>query len=183
MTKSRQMLMVWVGHAALAAWLASASGCSDSQAAEPPAASAAADAHEELALYEGSWIALGKQYENYREVCTWLPGGRRHIICKSRDKTGDVARESLSVYSYDAAKREYVYHGFRADGSMESQRGQRTPTGFLFTSDDGAGAKRVRTRFTLTEGVGNHFHTVSETAKGDGPFVVDSKIEYVRSRP
>jgi hypothetical protein len=168
MPKPQQRLLVWAGHAALAAMLASVSGCSDS--------------HEALALYEGSWIALGKQYENNREVCTWLPEGRRHIICKSRDKTGDVPRESLSVYSYDAVKREYVYHGFRADGSIESQRGQRTPTGFLFASDEGIGAKRLRTRFTITEGVDGHFHTVSETAKGDGPFVVDSKIEFVRTR-
>ncbi len=141
-----------------------------------------ADPTQELELYVGSWTVLGAGSENWRETCAWLPAGGRHVVCQGRDKVDGVPSESLSVYSYDAAAREYVYHGFRPDGSFESERGQRTATGFLFASDKGSGAERVRTRFTVTELGNGHFLGTSEIAKGDGPFVVRSKAEYVRSR-
>jgi hypothetical protein len=168
---------------ALAAWLASVSGCSNSQSEDLPSPSERSAPHEELAFYEGTWTIPDKEHESYRETCSWLPGGRRHIVCRARLQTADGPRETLGVYSYDQTRAEYLYHGFGARGSVTIERGQRIPKGFHFTSERGTGSDRVRTRFTIEEGTQGRVNTVSETAKAEGPWIVEEKLEYLRTRP
>ena len=94
-----------------------------------------------------------------------------------------VPREALGVYSYDPTQGEYLYHGFGARGGISKERGQRIAKGFHFTSERGTGVDRVRKRFTIEEAGQGRVNTVSETAKADGPWVVEERVEYLRTRP
>ncbi len=40
-------------------------------------------AHERLAVFEGTWKkADSPANDRFREICAWLEGGRRHMICR-----------------------------------------------------------------------------------------------------
>jgi hypothetical protein len=138
--------------------------------------------HEALSFYEGTWTILGKEHETVRETCSWLAEGRRHIVCRGREQTAKGPREWLGVYSYDQANDEYLYHGFAPRGSVSTERGRRIPKGFVFTSERITGADRVQVRFTIEEGQHGHVSTVTEVAKPGGPWVVEEKLEYQRTR-
>jgi len=168
---------------ALAAWLLSVAGCATSQPAELPLPLERLEPYEALAFYEGTWTLLSKGHEGYRETCSWMVGGRRHIVCRARQQTASGEREALGVYSYDPTKGEYLYHGFGSRGTLTIEVGQRIANGFHFTSERGTGADRVRTRFTIVEAADGRVNTVNEVAKGEGPWVVDERLEYLRARP
>ena len=163
---------------ALASLLATFGGTVHSQPADSPMERS--EPHEALAFFEGTWTIPGK--DDWRETCSWLAGGRRHIVCTPRWQFPNMTFEGLSVYSYDEKSGEYLSHKFRAFGRITTERGQRIPRGFRFMKEDGTGADRVRERFTIEEGVAGRVSTVSETAKGDGPWVVEDKQEYLRTR-
>jgi hypothetical protein len=147
-----------------------------------PSSTSPSDPYEALEFYVGHWRLLDKGNEDYRETCSWLAGdGRRHIICRSTREGPDGPRESLGVYSYDEANREFVYHGFGKRGSIYVERGQQIPRGFRYFSESGVGADRMQTRFTIVEADDGHVNTLNEVSKAGGPWVVDEKLEYVRT--
>jgi hypothetical protein len=160
-----------------------AEGSSNSSAADSPSPLIPLEPYESLAFYEGSWVSSHKDQAGVQEVCKWQEGGRRHIVCRSRRQTPDGMRESLGVYSFDARRGEYVFHGFGARGGISFEHGQRIPGGFQFFSEEGAGAEQTRTRFTIEESTGGKVSTVSEESKAGGPWVVVEKVDYVRTRP
>jgi hypothetical protein len=162
--------------AALAAWLLAVSGCANTQ----PSPTERSEPHEALAFYVGTWTTSDPKFQ---ETCSWLPESRRHIICRARVQTASGTRESLGVYSYDQTSGEYLYHGFGSRGTVMIERGRRTPNGFHFTSERGTGTDRVRTRFTIEEAAEGRVNTVTETSKADGPWVVDDRTDYLRTRP
>jgi hypothetical protein len=168
---------------AVAAWLASVSGCAISQPAGLPLPPERSEPHEALAFYEGTWTLLDKKREGYQETCSWLDDRRRQIVCRTRLQTDSGLREALGVYSYDQTSREYLYHGFGGSGSLMTERGQRIPKGFRFTSEQGTGAEKVRKRFTIEEAAQGRVNTVSETSRAEGPWVIEEKLEYLRTRP
>jgi hypothetical protein len=166
-----------------AAWLLAVSAGASAQPAKPPSPMERSEPHEALTFYEGTWTILeDKEHASYRDTCSWLPEGRRHIVCKARAQTPNGPIEALGIYSYDQASGEYLYHGFNAGGRVSIDRGQRTPTGFLFLKEAGTGADRTRERFTLEEQAGGRVIAVTETAKADGPWVVDDRTIYLRTR-
>lgn len=168
---------------ALFACLVAVSAFANSQPADSRSPAEPSSPHEALVFYEGTWTLMGKAPEAYRETCSWLAEGRRHIVCRSREQAASGSREHLGVYSYDESKGEYLYHGFGASGSILIERGQRVPSGFHFTSERGTGANRVRTRFTIVEAEQGRVNTVSETAKADGPWVAGERLVYLRTKP
>ena len=137
--------------------------------------------HEALEFFERTWSVPGKT--GWRESCAWLPEGRRHIVCKPRWENAKGSAEGLSVYSFDEANGVYVSPNFKANGTMAVESGRRIPGGFQFASESGVGAERVRERLTLEEAADGRVSVVSESAKGDGPWVIGRKTEYLRTRP
>ena len=86
-----------------------------SQAQPNPSPATASPPHELLSFFEGTWIiADARPEEGFRETCTWLAQGRRHMVCRASWQSASGPREGLSVFSYDAASGEYLYHGFRS---------------------------------------------------------------------
>lgn len=108
---------------------------------------------------------------------------RSRAVCKARWPFSDGALEGSSVYSCDEQSREYLYHGFKAGGWVSIDKGQRIPGGFRFLKEYVEGTDRVRQRFTIEEGVAGRVTTVLETAKGDGPWVIEDKSDDLRTRP
>jgi hypothetical protein len=160
-------------------WLMAACGQAAGQPASSPAAPS--EPHEALAFFEGTWTTSDPApADDFRETCAWLPEGRRHMVCRSRWRTATGRREGLSILSYDAAAGEYRYHGFRPGGAVVTQKGRRLPAGWLFTSEQGTGAERVRHRVTIDRTGDDRYRFLSETAKGDEPWSVGARFEYLR---
>jgi hypothetical protein len=153
---------------------------SPSALAEPPPPP---HPREALAFYEGSWAQVGKGADEQQETCSWLPGARGHIVCRTSVKVAGETHASIAYYSYDEPAREYVYHWFGRLGGLYVERGHRIPNGFQFFSEEGTGAGKIRTRFTITEAAEGRVHTVNEKSKVDGPWVVEKTTDYIRTRP
>ena len=174
-------LSIGIRPVAIAALLALAGGCAISQPALLPTRS---EPHEALAFYEGVWTLVdGKPEQGFRETCSWLAEGRRHMVCKARWQAANGPQETLGIYSHDPSTGDYQFHGFAASGAVIKERVQRHPKGWVYTTERGTGVERVRTRETLEETVEGRVSAVHETAKNEGPWVVDRKVEYLRTRP
>ena len=136
--------------------------------------------HERLRFFEGTWTTADSTAEDgFREVCAWLPEGRRHMVCRSRWMTPSGPREALSVFSHDSTTGDYLYTGFRAGGAHVIQRGREQNGRWLFHSERGEGADRVRARVTI-EPSDDGFTFLSESAKGNEPWGEGARVLYRR---
>ena len=155
------------------------------QASAPAGPNAPTVGHERLAFFVGDWTVADSPPERaFREQCTWMAGGRRHVLCRSRFRTsGGEWREGLSIFSYRAADSTYLYHGFRSGGAVEALTGRATEDGWEFGTQSGTGAARQRLRVTITRLPGGRFQLIDATATGEGPFVPGDTTRYVRASP
>ena len=137
--------------------------------------------HERLAFFEGDWTTADATPGAFRETCAWLPERRRHMVCRARWNTPEGAYEGLSIFSYDYASGDYLYHGFRSGGAVVPQRGRPDGAGWLFTSERAEAKGLAKTRVAIQPaGDGNGFDFVLETALGEGPWEVRARTRYVR---
>jgi hypothetical protein len=154
------------------------------QSPAPPAPppSTPTPGHERLAFFDGWWTVDGLPREReFREHCTWMEGGRRHIVCRSRSRSASgERREGYSLFSYRPSDSTYLYHGFRPSGAVETMTGKATRDGWEFETASGAGAARQRMRVTIARLVSGGFHLIDATATGDGAFVPGDTVRYVR---
>lgn len=165
--------------------IAAAPRAARAQTPVPAGPNAPTTAHERLAFFVGDWTVAGSPPERaFREQCTWMALGRRHVLCRSRFRTsGGEWREGLSIFSYRAADSTYLYHGFRSGGAVEALTGRATPDGWEFGTESGTGADRQRLRVTITRQPDGRFQLVDATATGEGPFVPGDTTRYVRLSP
>jgi hypothetical protein len=166
--------------AALVTWLVVVGGCATTQPPNLLSPTERSEPHEALDFYVGTWTTSDPKF---RETCSWLPEGRRHIVCRARVQTASGTRESLGVYSYDQITSDYLYHGFGSRGGVMIERGRRISNGFHFTSERGTGAERVKTRFTIEEAADGRVNTITEKSTAEGPWVVEERTVYLRTRP
>ena len=101
----------------LATALATVGGYAYSQPTDSPMERS--EPHEALAFFEGTWTVPGK--DDWRETCSWLAGGRRHIVCAPRWRFPNMTFEGLSVFSYDEKSGEYLAHRFKAFGRVSTE--------------------------------------------------------------
>ena len=154
----------------------------DARAQQPPMPpTAPSPLHDALVFFEGTWTVDGANApDGFREQCSWLPDGRRHMVCRSRWQTASGPREGMSVFSVDAATGDYLYHGFRAGGSVVTQRGRREGEAWIFTAERGAGAERERSRTRIEGDPSGGFVLTDEAARGDGPWSLRGQVRYRR---
>jgi hypothetical protein len=86
----------------------------------------------------------------------------------------------MSVFSFDAKAGQYVYTGFRTGGALVVHYGEEHDGRWLFTSDEGSGAARVRTRVTIEANKDRGFEFSSEQSIGEGPWSRPSRVTYRR---
>jgi hypothetical protein len=73
--------------------------------------------HERMTVFEGTWVpepdsSGATPSRALQEVCGWLTGGRRHMVCRSTyTPEGDsVPRASMYILSYREADSTYIVH-------------------------------------------------------------------------
>jgi len=131
--------------------------------------------HERLAFFEGTWTTEPPMAADFREICSWLPHGRRHMVCRSSWLVGTAPREAMSVFSYDASNGTYLYHGLRPGGAVATQRA--TVADGVWTFDTGPTGPRTRVTVTPTA---TGFTFVEEAADGQGAWVERGRVQYQR---
>lgn len=151
-------------------------------APQPPATPMTpSEPHEKLAMFIGTWtMDVFPPQAQMRESCDWLGSGRRHVVCHSRWETDRGRREGLSIFSYRASDKAYVYQGFRAGGGTQTLTGKATPDGgWEFTGDEGSGPSRLQTlvRISARRPDGT-FRFTERTARGDAPWSDDAVAIY-----
>ena len=151
-------------------------------AARPASPASPSAPHERMAFFEGFWTIEEVPPERmFRERCSWLEGGRRHIVCRSRSRSasGDW-REGLSMFSYLPADSSYVYYGLRPSGATQQLVGRVTPDGaeWEFTGDETTAAGRLRTLVRIARLPNGRFRFVEQTARGDAPFTTADTVHY-----
>ena len=90
--------------------------------------------HERMRFFEGTWTTDGKPDAAngspapaaYEETCAWLPGARRHMVCRSWAEMTPSAprREALYVLSYRAADSTYIAHFAFSGGATLTYHGR-----------------------------------------------------------
>lgn len=141
--------------------------------------------YEALGFFEGTWtIAELPPEQEFRETCAWLPGGRRHMVCRSRFRAANGAlREGLSLFSYDPATGTYLYYGLRPSGAVETNRGSFDGERWFLTGEDRNGETVRRRRITIRGAEGGGYHFVEESSDGEAPWRVEAEYRFVPVPP
>lgn len=141
--------------------------------------------YEALGFFEGTWtIAELPPEQEFRETCAWLPGGRRHMVCRSQFRTANGAlREGLSLFSYDPTAGTYVYYGLRPSGAVETNRGTFDGERWIFTGEDRHGEAIRRRRVTIHRAEGGGYHFLEEAAEGDASWRVVEECRFLTAAP
>lgn len=163
-------------------------GALGAQAARPAVSPMAPSAaHERLAFFEGVWtVEELPAAREFRERCTWLEGGRRHMVCRSRSKSASGEwRDGLSMFSYRTADSSYVYYGLRPGGASQMLLGKATDDGqgWEFSGEEGVLANRMRTLVRIAQLPGGRFRLVEQTARGEAPFAAADTVHYRAAQP
>jgi hypothetical protein len=165
-------------------------GAAQTSPAARPDPSIASAPHEKMTFFEGTWssepdsaVKNGPtKTPQDEETCAWLPGGRRHMVCRSwsQGPGQTIRRERLQILSYQAHNDTYLAHfAFpsgdtvayvgRVDGDrwvMDMQPSPLLPSNHRF-------------REIITK-VGNSLHFVEERSVDGGAWSVTE--DYYRYR-
>ncbi|HEU4722074.1 MAG TPA: hypothetical protein VFS59_11985 [Gemmatimonadaceae bacterium] len=143
--------------------------------------------HERLSFFEGFWTVEEVPAERgFRERCSWMEGGRRHMVCRSRSRSAAGEwREGLSMFSYRPMDSTYLYYGLRSGGGTQQLIGRAAADGsaWEFTGDEVTAAGRMRTLVRIARLPNGRFRFVEQTARGDAPFTTADTIHYRPARP
>ena len=103
-----------------AAILPGSAAAQDARPRRSPDPATPSPAHERMKLFEGTWVPEpaedgkrgAKPSSASQEVCAWLSGGRRHLVCRTTYTVEgySVPRESMYVLSYREADSIYIAH-------------------------------------------------------------------------
>ena len=152
----------------------SAQGTQDPRAPRP--------AHELLSVFEGTWRRADSADSGaVTETCSWLEGGRRHMICVPRRQTASGILEQRTIYSYRGRDSTYIVTALLATGQVWTYLGR--PDGnkwvFDFQADRPNNAQRLRMVVTVAR---DTIHFVEESYEGGGPWRITEDYRHVRVR-
>jgi len=161
----------------------------------PPSASAQSDtvrqataptttraARERLAVFEGTWTMAGDTSgPAFRETCEWLPGERRHMICRPRFETESGVIEHRTIYSYRPADSTYVVTALLAQGQVLTYHGRVEGDRWTFDLQPGPRNDTQRLRMIVTMAP-DTIHFVEESSENGGPWRVTEDYRYARLR-
>ena len=111
----------------LGAILSSSTAAQDSRPRRPDPATPS-PAHERMKIFEGTWVPEPNPVRRGatlsttpHEICAWLTGGRRHMVCQTTyTRDGEtVPRASMYILSYREADSIYIaHHAFAAGDNL-----------------------------------------------------------------
>jgi hypothetical protein len=113
--------------------------------------------HAKLAYFVGNWVAEGDMKSSaygpggkftYTENCEWLSGNFA-VVCHSEGQMLGMTVKGLSVMSYDAEEKRYIYFESNNMGENTYSRGTVDGDTWTWTSENQMGGKTIHSRFTL----------------------------------
>lgn len=139
-------------------------------------------AHERLTVFEGTWREIGSaEATASTETCSWLEGGRRHMICVPRRQTPAGPVEQRTIYSYRGRDSTYLVTALLANGQVWTYLGR--PVGnqwiFDFQSDRPSNTQRLRMVLTVAP---DTIRFVEESSESNGPWRTTEDYRHVRVR-
>lgn len=139
-------------------------------------------AHELLGAFEGTWRPAGPaEPAAVTETCSWLEGGRRHMVCVPRRETASGTVEQRTIYSYRGRDSTYIVTALLATGQVWTYLGR--PEGnrwiFDFQSDRPKSTQRLRMIVTVAR---DTIHFIEESSEGGGPWRITEDYRHVRVR-
>lgn len=144
---------------------------------QPPQAAGQGRPVEQLAVFEGTWAREGAPPGEVREVCSWFPGGRRHLVCEAAGEVGGRPMRSLRIYSY----RNPAFTVYAVISDAPAMRYTGGPEGnrwvFNFQSDRPDDSRKARTVVTATK---DRLHIIEEASENDGPWKKTEDYAMVR---
>jgi hypothetical protein len=157
-----------------------------------PDPSIASAPHEKMTFFEGAWtVDPGADVKSgattppqHEERCAWLPGGRRHMVCRSwSQRPGEtIRRERIQILSYQTHDATYLAHFAFPNGDTVTYVGRvegdrwvmdMQPSPLLPSNE--------RFREIITK-VGNGLRFVEERSVDGGPWSITEDYRYRRVR-
>lgn len=134
--------------------------------------------HKRLAYFAGTWDFSGETKAGpmgpagaltFREVCELMDGGFA-LICHTEGKSPMGPTKSVSIMSYDAAKKVYSYTAAESNSPVFTALGQITGGTWNWTTESNMGGKIMKTRVTVKEGGPTSYEFLMEMAMDAGAF-------------
>ena len=161
-------------------------GAQDTTYRAPIAPMTPRPAYEKLRVFEGTWTLEGAPPEReFIETCTWMPEGRRHLICRTRYRSELGPQERMAIYSYRASDSTYLVYALMRTGEAFLYAGRpfgdRWILDFLPHADDlrWRPAQRVRMVITVQS---DTLRFVEESSENGRPWQVSEEYRYIKVR-
>ena len=146
------------------------------EAGEPEGTPSAA-AVEAFRSIEGRWTIRGME-NSFTEVCELFPGGH-HMVCYATSQNGDSVSRHMSIITWSAEEKCFLYFGIGSSGSVKRYRGAFENGVWSFTGsatiDNAAASVRIVTT-PLREG----FRFLEEYSLDGLTWITESDLDYVR---
>jgi hypothetical protein len=137
-------------------------------------------AHERLAVLEGTWRNTDPaEADVFVEVCGWLDGGRRHMICRPRWNSPAGPVENRTIYSYRGRDSTYIVTALLATGQVWTYHGRPDGNRWTFNLQGDRPNNPQRLRMILTI-AGDTIRFVEESSENGGPWRTTEDYRHVR---
>jgi hypothetical protein len=128
-------------------------------AGQEPAAPKPGPEHQAMAVFVGNWKFDGTTSASemgpagkvtFTESCELYEGGFA-VVCRSEGTSPSGPTKSLSIMSYDPAKKAYTYYAVEKGFPPFMATGQREGKAWNWDTETKMGEKTMKTKVTVTE--------------------------------
>lgn len=165
------------------------------QSASPPVPASPAQPsapHERMSFFEGTWSMqsapyikdqpAGTQSGNHEETCAWMPGGRRHMVCRSWRERKGVRSEAMYILSYRAEEDIYIAHHAFAGGANLTYHGRFDGERWMMDMVSAPNLSPNQRFRTIITRVPDGVRYVEERSIDGGPWEVTEDYRFKRVR-
>ncbi len=149
------------------------------QDAKPNAPIRSSPAHERLGVFEGEWRSIAPGVEPAsRDACSWLPGARRHMICRRVTESARGAIEQMMIYSYRRSDSAYTVTVLLPAGQVWTYAGRPEGDQWIFYLDKPQLGDGQRLRQVIKSSA-DTLHFVEEVSENGSPWrLTDASEDY-----
>ena len=134
--------------------------------------------YQRLAYFAGTWTFTGEAKAGpmgpagpitNRETCEMMDGGFA-LVCRAEGKGPGGPTKSVSIMTYDMAKKAYTYTAAGSGAPVFTALGQVAGPVWTWTSEMSMGAETMKTKVTVREGGPTSYDFTMEAAVGKAAF-------------
>jgi hypothetical protein len=135
------------------------------------------EVEQKLAFLVNDWTIKGYE-QKYRETCTWFEG-KSFVICRTFDETEARPGQSVSIFGWSAATKNFTYHHYADDGKSRSETCFATELkGLTCLYERRDGAKLIQSRSHIWPVAGGAEFR-NERSENGGPWKETVRLKYV----